>query len=137
AARLRIDPTVTPAAEALAIASDIFRLRRSPALDVLREYVDKWAQKPITRTGTLAEFLEYLGWLEEHNRDILLPEAREEAPVIDAVRLMTAHVAKGLEFTEVFVLRANSNSFPTSYHAALFDLPIELRARMSAEQEGE
>src|SRR5439155_2316656 len=51
--------------------------------------------------------------------------------VPDAVRLMTAHAAKGLEFTEVFVLRVTSNSFPKHYKPPLFDLPAELRSRMS------
>ena len=45
----------------------------------------------------------------------------------NAVRLMTAHVAKGLEFNHVFIIRANSNSFPSSYKEPLVDFPRELQ----------
>ena len=39
---------------------------------------------------------------------------------------MTAHAAKGLEFSHVFILRANSGSFPLNYQEALIELPREL-----------
>jgi DNA helicase-2/ATP-dependent DNA helicase PcrA len=136
AAGLRITPDATPAAEALAIACEIFRLPLSTERAVLADYIAEWSEKPLTRSGTLAEFVEYLDWLEERGSGILLPDAKEEAPITDAVRLMTTHVAKGLEFTAVFVLRANKNSFPGSYREPLFDLPVELRSRMSAEDDG-
>src|SRR5947207_14382971 len=59
--------------------------------------------------------------------------SREE----NAVRLMTAHSAKGLEFKHVFILRANSNSFPASYKQPLFELPQDLRNEDSvAEDDG-
>ena len=48
-------------------------------------------------------------------------------PTIDAVRLMTAHVAKGLEFDHVVILRANSGSFPAAYKETLVEFPRELR----------
>jgi DNA helicase-2/ATP-dependent DNA helicase PcrA len=41
---------------------------------------------------------------------------------------MTAHVAKGLEFNHVFIIRANSNSFPSSYKEPLVDFPRELQS---------
>src|SRR5579872_4166521 len=40
---------------------------------------------------------------------------------------MTAHSAKGLEFNHVFILRANSNSFPCSFKESLVEFPRELR----------
>src|SRR5579864_663371 len=40
---------------------------------------------------------------------------------------MTVHGAKGLEFPHVFILRANSNSFPASYKETLVAFPRELR----------
>ena len=49
------------------------------------------------------------------------------SPEVDAVRLMTAHVAKGLEFDHVAILRANSGSFPASYKETLVEFPRELR----------
>lgn len=45
----------------------------------------------------------------------------------DAVKLLTVHAAKGLEFKHVFVLRVSSNSFPTSYRETLVEFPRELR----------
>ena len=41
----------------------------------------------------------------------------------NAVRLMTVHGAKGLEFPHVFILRANSSSFPASYKETLVAFP--------------
>ena len=40
---------------------------------------------------------------------------------------MTAHAAKGLEFNHVFILRANSNSFPSSFKESLVDFPREFQ----------
>lgn len=45
----------------------------------------------------------------------------------DAVKLLTVHAAKGLEFKHVFVLRVTSGSFPTSYRETLVEFPRELR----------
>ena len=50
----------------------------------------------------------------------------------DAVRLMTAHGAKGLEFAHVFILRATSGSFPPNYRETLVEFPRELRDPDSA-----
>ena len=61
----------------------------------------------------------------------VFPEAGGVIPIStgaeNAVRLMTAHVAKGLEFNHVFIIRANSNSFPSSYKEPLVDFPRELQ----------
>jgi DNA helicase-2/ATP-dependent DNA helicase PcrA len=45
----------------------------------------------------------------------------------NAVRLMTVHGAKGLEFPHVSILRANSGSFPCSYRETVVAFPRELR----------
>ena len=39
---------------------------------------------------------------------------------------MTVHGAKGLEFPHVFILRANSNSFPCSYRETLVAFPTRI-----------
>src|SRR5690349_1115082 len=39
---------------------------------------------------------------------------------------MTAHAAKGMEFKHVFVIRANSTTFPSSYKEKLVEFPSEL-----------
>ena len=48
---------------------------------------------------------------------------------------MTAHAAKGLEFVQVFILRANSNSFPASYKEPLLEFPRELHDPASVAQD--
>ena len=55
----------------------------------------------------MGELLDYLEYFREAGGVIPLSSNDE-----DAVRLMTAHSAKGLEFPHVFILRANSGSFP-------------------------
>jgi superfamily I DNA/RNA helicase len=45
---------------------------------------------------------------------------------------MSAHGAKGLEFAHVFILRANSGTFPCPYHENLVAFPRELRDADSA-----
>jgi ATP-dependent DNA helicase UvrD/PcrA len=94
----------------------------SPLVVALREFVSQWETKPIVRTKELGEFLEYLDYFKEARGVIPLA-----MPDRDAVRLMTAHAAKGLEFNHVFILRANSNSFPANYKESLIDFPRELR----------
>lgn len=94
----------------------------SPVLTAIREFISQWETKPVVKTKELAELLEYLAYFREAKGTI--PMA---TPDRDAVRLMTAHAAKGLEFNNVFILRANSNSFPATYREPLVDFPRELR----------
>jgi DNA helicase-2/ATP-dependent DNA helicase PcrA len=99
-----------------------------PLLEALSKFLREWEGKPITRTGQLHEFLQYLEHFTEAGGAVRLPAP----PVDDGVRLMTAHNAKGLEFAHVFVPRVASNSFPSHYNAPLFEFPAELgRARVT------
>ena len=100
-----------------------FEIPRSAAIDALLQFANAWEKLPITETGMPAEFMGYLADFREANGTIPLSTPAEE----DAVRLMTAHSAKGLEFDHVFVLRVISPSFPTSYREALIEFPDELR----------
>ena len=104
-----------------------------------------WGRKPrqVSGDGTLSEFLEYLEYFIEARGRITAPEEGEEdTPVTlqmelgqtpgsqqpeDAVRLLTVHAAKGLEFPVVFVLRVTQPSFPSSYREDLVEFPDELR----------
>jgi ATP-dependent exoDNAse (exonuclease V) beta subunit len=96
--------------------------RSSPVVEAILEFVGQWEAKPVVRTKEVAELLEYLEYFREARGTI--PMATPER---DAVRLMTAHAAKGLEFNHVFILRANSNSFPANYKESLVEFPRELR----------
>jgi len=98
--------------------------RTSPAIAAVLEFVKRWEDKPkaITNTGDIGEFIDYLQYFRSAGGVIPISTGAE-----NAVRLMTAHVAKGLEFNHVFIIRANSNSFPSSYKEPLVDFPRELQ----------
>jgi DNA helicase-2/ATP-dependent DNA helicase PcrA len=98
--------------------------RTSPAIVAVLEFVKRWEEKPkaITKTGEIGEFIDYLQYFRTAGGVIPISTGAE-----NAVRLMTAHVAKGLEFDHVFIIRANSNSFPSSYKEPLVDFPRELQ----------
>jgi DNA helicase-2/ATP-dependent DNA helicase PcrA len=101
----------------------IFRITRGQAVEALLRFSNQWERSPITKTGEPGEFLEYLDYFREARGTIPLPAAEEE----NAVKLMTAHSAKGLEFDHVFILRATKGSFPTYYREPLIEIPVELR----------
>jgi DNA helicase II / ATP-dependent DNA helicase PcrA len=98
--------------------------RSSSAIAAVLEFVKRWEEKPkaITKTGDIGEFIDYLQYFRTAGGVIPISTGAE-----NAVRLMTAHVAKGLEFNHVFIIRANSNSFPSSYKEPLVDFPRELQ----------
>jgi DNA helicase-2/ATP-dependent DNA helicase PcrA len=98
--------------------------RASPAIAAVLEFVKQWEEKPkaITKTGDIGEFMDYLQYFRTAGGVIPISTGTE-----NAIRLMTAHVAKGLEFNHVFIIKANSNSFPSSYKEPLVDFPRELQ----------
>jgi DNA helicase II / ATP-dependent DNA helicase PcrA len=117
--------------EALGIIAATFQLdSASPFLQAVFKFIAKWQEKPTTKTGELEEFLEYLRYFREANGCMPL-EPDENA---NAVRLMSVHAAKGLEFAHVFVLRANTGSFPLGYKETLVELPNDLRDEDSASE---
>lgn len=93
-----------------------------PYLDTFADFVRKWEQKSFTESRALREFVGYLDLFEEAGGLVALPES----PVEDAVQLMTAHAAKGLEFDHVFILRLSRGSFPTFARPHVFEFPTEL-----------
>jgi len=108
-----------------------FELNRSSrALNAVLEFVSGWEEKAITETGEISELLDYLEYFREAGG--LIPLASKDE---NAVRLMTAHAAKGLEFVQVFILRANSNSFPASYKEPLLEFPRQLHDPASLAQD--
>jgi ATP-dependent DNA helicase UvrD/PcrA len=128
------------------IAMRQFGIKRSRDTEAFAEFVSSWSRKPqqVCGEGTLAEFLEYLQYFREGGGRITAPEAGEgdestteaqlsmgrkasERETADAVRLLTVHAAKGLEFPVVFVLRLTQPSFPARYREELVEFPEELR----------
>jgi DNA helicase-2/ATP-dependent DNA helicase PcrA len=101
----------------------IFQLARGQGVDAVLRFCKQWETSPITQTGEPGEFLEFLDYFREARGTVCLPAAEEE----NAVKLMTAHAAKGLEFDHVFILRATKGSFPTYYREPLIEIPAELR----------
>ena len=130
---------IDAAADRLGIFEDSIELIR------FREFASRWREKGIARTGFLPEFLEYLDLYREGGGTLpLSPPERPENEFHhenrvatghadsglpdgnDAVKLLTVHAAKGLEFKNVFVLRVVTQSFPTNYKETLFEFPREL-----------
>ena len=99
----------------------------SPVIKAVLDFLSAWEKKPITDTGKLGEFVEYLELFREAGGCIPLPPTEE-----DAVRLLTVHSAKGLEFKHVFIIRASRPSFPASHKETLVEFPRELRFSESA-----
>lgn len=95
----------------------------------LAEFVKEWEDKSDTRK--LPEFIEYLDFFEQANGAVCL---EDDAPG-DAVRLMTVHGAKGLEFSHVFVLRVNKNKFPQPERPHVFEFPAALMKEGAPEEQ--
>lgn len=106
--------------------------RTSPPIRAVLKFVEDWEKKPLTKTGEVGEFLEYLRYFREARGAVCLQSGEE-----DSVRLMTAHAAKGLEFSHVSIIRAASASFPAPYKEPLVEFPPDLRdADSAAEGDG-
>ena len=125
-------PNTTKASAYLEAVLRRFRMdRQSKSMQTFVEFVAKWEAKPIAGEGTVVEFLAYLEMFRDFGGAVPLPADDEE----DAVRLMTAHNAKGREFRHVYVVRACTGSFPLNYKETLFEFPRELRGDISADRE--
>ena len=135
------------ATAAINIAARCFALAPNKDREAFAEFVQKWATKPkaLSGAGTLREFLEYLDLFVEGGGKVCRPDGDEQgtpstlllesgkdarrAGIPDAVHLMTAHNAKGLEFPVVFVMRVNKGPFPAKYQEDLVEFPKALRNR--------
>ena len=113
--------------EALKIVIRYFALERSPLLITFLKFVEDWHAKPVAEMGSPSEFLEYLDYFVEAKGSIALPSSSD-----DAVQLLTAHAAKGLEYRHVAIVRGSSTSFPCSYKEPLIAFPAELRRSESS-----
>jgi len=95
----------------------------SPILQAALHFVEEWEKKKVNKTIELEELVDYLTYFREAGGVIPMESHENE----NAVRLMTAHGVKGLEFPHVFILRANPPAFPCSYKESLVAFPRELR----------
>jgi DNA helicase-2/ATP-dependent DNA helicase PcrA len=112
----------TRADEAVKVVIRHFDLQRLDLVRAFLKFVEEWQKKAIAETGSPSEFLEYLDYFGQARGTVALPRSQD-----DAVQLLTAHAAKGLEYRHVAVLRGSSTWFPTSYHEPLIAFPAELR----------
>jgi DNA helicase II / ATP-dependent DNA helicase PcrA len=101
---------------------------KSAAVQTALKFAAEWENKPTTKSKELGEWLEYLQYFREAGGAIPMTANANE----DAVRLMTVHGGKGLEFSHAFVLRATTPSFPASYRETLVEFPEALRDPDSA-----
>ena len=125
------------AAQALVYLVGQFGLAEGhPVVQAIFRFAATWEQKPFLTDLALSHFLQYLKHYVQGGGIIPLfseeQVAELERQYPDAVKLMTVHAAKGLEFEHVWLLRVNSGSFPTNFKAPLFEFPAELRGSVAA-----
>jgi DNA helicase II / ATP-dependent DNA helicase PcrA len=102
-----------------------------PVVRAILRFATAWEEKSFVHDPSLPVFLEYLEFYQQ-GRGIIplfteaqMDELQRSHP--DAVQLMSVHVAKGLEFSHVWLLRVTSGAFPTYFKETLFEFPPALR----------
>jgi RecB family exonuclease len=102
-----------------------------PVVRAILRFATAWEEKSFVDDPSLPAFLEYLEFYQQ-GRGIIplfteaqMDELQRSHP--DAVQLMSVHVAKGLEFSQVWLLRVTSGAFPTYFKETLFEFPPALR----------
>src|SRR5262249_22625843 len=85
---------------------------------------------PLLETDRVPAFIEHLDLLIEMGDD---PAAAELESDDDAVSLLTAHGAKGLEFPVVFIMDLIEQRFPTHRRGEGLEFPPELKPAWRAD----
>ena len=101
------------------------------AFTAFGNFIKEWqAAHPGER---LRDFLEYFRYFQQAGGNVTLDEEHRGEEAVDAVesagdavQLMTAHAAKGLEFDHVFVIRLCRGSFPVRNRRPIFEFPDAL-----------
>lgn len=126
-ARKKMAEMELDAAGALKLGISAFAIPETRELKEFRSFVAKWQGKPTTEGTSLEDFCEYVDcYISVGAKVMVNADGDEPVEIADAVQLMTAHAAKGLEFKHVFVVRANSGSFPSNHREPLFEFPWAL-----------
>lgn len=102
-----------------------------PVIQAILRFAAAWEKKAFVKDDSLPEFLQYLEYYQQ-GRGILPLYTEEQMAELErrhpeAVQLMSVHVAKGLEFSHVWLLRVTSGAFPTYFKESLFEFPPALR----------
>ena len=79
--------------------------------------------KAVAEVDRVAEFVQYLNILKESGDD---PASAQPDSDVDAVNVLTAHKAKGLEFPVVFMVCLVGDKFPVRSRRQPIELPDEL-----------
>jgi superfamily I DNA/RNA helicase/RecB family exonuclease len=135
----RIRETVASCPSAAGVVASVIREfgfdGADPVVRAFQRFTNEWEGKPFEQDKSARAFLQYLDYLQEVRGAVPLWSEEEleqiEREHPEAVRLMTAHSAKGLEFDRVWILRAVSTAFPTTYREALFEFPPQLRSSIA------
>jgi hypothetical protein len=99
-----------------------FELPRRPLVAAFLKFVEGWHTKAIARNRQPCRISGVPRLFVQAKGGFSLPRSQD-----DAVQLLTAHAAKGLEYRHVAIVRGSSTSFPTSYREPLIAFPAELR----------
>ena len=91
-------------------------------IDTFSKFLAAWEEKSDTRK--FAEFIEYFRYFVEAGGAIEAPAPENPS---NAVRMMTAHAAKGLEFPVVFILSVARQRFPHREERPVIEFPDALR----------
>ena len=125
---------LTAVFDELAAASAMLPLARDAdrhAFRAFHRFVVDW--QTAHPAELLRDFLEYFRYFQQAGGSVTLEEERSgteskeaDESAGDAVQLMTAHSAKGLEFDHVFVIRLCRGAFPVRNRSPLFEFPDAL-----------
>ena len=91
-------------------------------VEAFQKFLEEWQGK--SESWKLDAFLEYFAYYREAGGQIVAPEPEESA---HAVRMMTVHAAKGLEFPVVFILSVAPRRFPHTEQKPVIEFPDALR----------
>ncbi len=92
--------------------------------DGLSAVPDRLTPADSAKPTPLAEFMEYFDYFIEAGGTVPAPEPANPA---NAVQMMTAHAAKGLEYAVVFVTSVARQRFPHREERPVIEFPEELR----------